>query len=76
MEHASLSEIVGQGPRDRRAKSAAKTVTWRVVASTDTLFLTWILTGDIRIAGSIMSIEIVTKMFLYYAHERIWNRFM
>ena len=38
--------------------------------------IAWILTGDIRIAGSIMSIEIVTEMFLYYAHERIWNRFM
>ena len=59
-----------------RAKSAIKTVTWRVVASTDTLFIAWTLTGDIRIAGSIMSIEVVTKMFLYYAHERIWNRFM
>ena len=67
---------LGHGPRDRRAKSAIKTVTWRVMASTDTLFIAWILTGDIRIAGSIMSIEIVTKMFLYYAHERIWNRFM
>ena len=67
---------LGHGQGDRRAKSAIKTVTWRVVASTDTLSIAWILTGDIRIAGSIMSIEIVTKMFLYYAHERIWNRFM
>jgi uncharacterized membrane protein len=53
-----------------------KTLTWRVVASTDTLIIAWVLTGDFKIAGSIMSIEIVTKMFLYYAHERAWNRFL
>jgi uncharacterized membrane protein len=53
-----------------------KTLTWRVVASTDTLIIAWVLTSDFKIAGSIMSIEIVTKMFLYYAQERAWNRFM
>ncbi len=64
------------GRRDPRSKSIMKTLTWRVVASTDTLIFARVLTGDFKIAGSIMSIEIVTKMFLYYAHERAWNRFM
>jgi len=63
-------------PNDARAKSALKTLTWRVLASTDTLIIAWVLTGNFRIAGSIMSVEIVTKMFLYYAHERAWSRFM
>ena len=64
------------GPRDDRAKSALKTITWRVLASTDTLIISWVLTGNFKIASSIMSVEIVTKMFLYYGHERIWARFL
>ena len=67
---------LGHGRHDPRSKSIMKTLAWRVVASTDTLIFAWVLTGDFKIAGSIMSIEIVTKMFLYYAHERAWNRFM
>ena len=63
-------------PRDPRTKLALKTVTWRVLASTDTLIIAWVLTGSFRLAGSIMSVEIVTKMFLYYAHERAWSRFL
>jgi len=64
------------GPNDPPTKSALKTLTWRVLASTDTLIIAWVLTGSFTLAGSIMSVEIVTKMFLYYAHERVWNRFM
>ena len=64
------------GPHDDRAKSALKTITWRVLASTDTLIISWVLTGNLKIASSIMSVEIVTKMLLYYGHERVWNRFL
>jgi uncharacterized membrane protein len=63
-------------PDDTRAKSLLKTISWRVLASTDTLMISWFFTGDIKIAGSIMSLEIFTKMFLYYFHERVWTRFM
>ena len=34
----------------------------------------WIITGDWKIGGSIAGIEVVTKMFFYYFHERIWNK--
>ena len=47
-----------------------KTLTWRVVVSTDTLIIAWVLTSDFKIAGSIMSIEIVTKMSVSYTHLR------
>ena len=67
---------LGHGRHDPRSKSIMKTLTWRVVASTDTLIIAWVLTANFKVAGSIMSIEIVTKMFLYYVHERTWNRVM
>ncbi len=71
-----LPGLKSHSPNDPRTKSALKTLTWRVLASTDTLIIAWVLTGSFTLAGSIMSVEIVTKMFLYYAHERVWSRYM
>ena len=50
-----------------------KTITWRILASADTLLISWLLTGSIAIAGSIASLEVVTKMILYYGHERFYE---
>ena len=54
--------------------SVCKTCTWRVVASADTFLLSWLITGNITMGASIASLEVLTKMFLYYAHERQWER--
>ena len=67
---------LGHGLHDPRSKSIMKTLTWCVVASSNTLIIAWVLAYDFKIAGSTMSIEIVTKMFLYYVHERAWNHFI
>ena len=42
------------------------------MASLDTFVISFIITGRIGIAGSIAGIELVTKMALYYLHERVW----
>ncbi len=39
----------------------------------DTIVIAFVLTGEIKTAVSIGGIEIFTKMFLYFLHERIWN---
>jgi len=36
--------------------------------------IAWIITGDWKMGGSIAGIEVITKMFFYYFHERIWNK--
>ncbi len=54
--------------------SFCKTCTWRVVASADTFLLSWLLTGSASIGASIASLEVLTKMFLYYIHERQWEK--
>ena len=63
-------------PDDTAVKSLLKPISWRVLASTNTLMIAWRLTGNLKTAGSIMSLEIFTKMFLYYVHERFWTRFL
>jgi uncharacterized membrane protein len=50
----------------------AKTITWRIVGTLDTIFLSWIITGNPYTGLKIGFAEVLTKMLLYYFHERIW----
>jgi uncharacterized membrane protein len=50
----------------------AKTITWRIVGTLDTLLLSWLISGDMSIGIQIGGLELVTKMILYYFHERVW----
>ncbi len=52
-----------------------KTITWRVVGTIDTILLSFIITGSIKTGFTIGSIELFTKMILYFFHERICYRF-
>lgn len=61
---------------DSTAKSLLKTVSWRVVGTLDTMCIAFILTGEVGVAISIGSVEVFTKMVLYYIHERVWNKFI
>ena len=58
---------------DLKKRTIIKTLTWRVTASLTTFIIAWVLTGDLLIGVSIGSIEAITKIFLYYFQERIWN---
>ena len=57
-----------------KSRHLAKTLTWRIVATTDTFLIAWLITGKIDWASAIAGIEVLTKMFLYYAHERVWYK--
>jgi len=59
---------------ERPLRSLAKAISWRVTGSLDTMLLSWFFTGDLTVAAAIGLTEVLTKMFLYYLHERIWNR--
>lgn len=66
-----LSVAAGAKP-ESFARSTVKTATWRVLASLDTMLLAWFFTGNILTAISIGGFEVITKLFLYFFHERIW----
>ena len=59
---------------ERPIRSLAKALSWRVTGSIDTMLLSWFFTSDLTIAAAIGLTEVVTKMVLYYIHERAWNR--
>lgn len=58
--------------RDSRRKSLTKAVSWRIVGTVDTIILSWIITGTLKVAVSIGTLELLTKTILYYFHERLW----
>ena len=55
-------------------RSFLKAVSWRTVGSIDTFVLGMFFTsGNAKIAGSIAGTEVVTKILLFYFHERAWS---
>ena len=52
----------------------AKTITWRVVGTIDTILLSWLITGNLTVGLTIGGIEVMSKMILYFAHERVWYK--
>ena len=59
--------------RDSHPRSIAKAISWRVTGSVDTFLLSLIFTRSVSVAGSIALAEMVTKVLLYYLHERAWS---
>jgi uncharacterized membrane protein len=55
-------------------RSLLKGITWRITGTLDTILLTFIVTGQLKVAFQVGLFESVTKIALYYIHERVWNR--
>lgn len=52
----------------------AKTISWRTIGTLDTVLISFLVTGEISYGLKIGTLEIVSKMLLYYLHERLWFR--
>ncbi len=59
--------------REKRLRSVAKVLSWRIVGTLDTVAIAFILTGSLTLSLGIGGIEVFTKIILYYLHERAWN---
>ena len=57
-----------------KTRSFAKALTWRTTGTLDTFLISLLITKQPFIAASIASVEVLTKIILYYFHERIWNK--
>ena len=76
-----MAHIPGTGhPTAKR--SLLKTIVWRVIATTDTFILAFFFASAsgacavnaAQLAASIAGFEVLTKMILYFFHERAWSR--
>jgi uncharacterized membrane protein len=55
-------------------RSIAKTISWRITGSGATFLISYIVSGNIEIAGTIAMTQLMINTMLYYIHERLWNK--
>lgn len=69
-----IADDLTKNTSDSHTRSLVKAISWRAIGTVDTFVLSWIITGQVRIAFAISGVELFTKLFLYWAHERVWLR--
>lgn len=52
----------------------AKTISWRIIGTVDTIILSGFITGSWSTGLAIGGVEVFTKMVLYFIHERLWYK--
>lgn len=65
---------VKRNGHDSKKRHLAKTFSWRFIGTLDTMVLAWIISGNPMTGFKIGAAEVVTKMVLYYLHERTWYK--
>jgi len=71
-----IIDAIGLRRLDDNRVSLLKTLSWRIIGTLDTMLISYILTGKLDVALSIGGIEVVSKMILYYLHERAWIKLL
>jgi adenylylsulfate kinase len=51
----------------------AKAVSYRILGSTSTAILVYLVSGKLTISLGAGVLDMVVKLGLYFLHERIWN---
>ena len=64
--------------KSTKSRSLVKAFTWRFTATIDTFVISYLVIWQsdftaFETAGLIAGFEILTKITLYYIHERIWS---
>lgn len=60
---------------DSNKRHIFKTFSWRIIGTTDTVLFGWLISGNPLTSLKIGGIETVSKMLLYFGHEKIWYKF-
>lgn len=60
--------------KESRKRHLFKTFSWRFIGTLDTILLSWVITGNPMMGLKIGGVEVVTKIILYYIHERVWYK--
>ena len=57
---------------DFKIRHILKSFSWRTIATFMTLIISWLITGEFLIGLEIGMAELITKLVLYYIHEKAW----
>jgi len=59
---------------ESHVRSIVKALSWRVIATLVTIFVSWLMIGSIETAFKIGLLDTIIKLAAYYFHERAWIR--
>jgi uncharacterized membrane protein len=59
---------------ETRRRSVVKAVSWRIFAAVITATIALAMTGQLDFAAKIGVIDTTVKLFIYFFHERVWNK--
>lgn len=60
--------------KEKNYRSLVKSISYRITGTITTFLISLIVTGKIEFALSIMSVDFVSKIAIFYFHERMWNK--
>ncbi|MDD3078493.1 MAG: DUF2061 domain-containing protein [Paludibacter sp.] len=60
--------------REKNYRSLVKSISYRITGTVATFFISLIVTGKFEFALSIMSVDFIVKIGIFYLHERVWNK--
>jgi adenylylsulfate kinase len=58
---------------ESKSRSIAKAVSYRVLGSTTTALVCFLLTRKVALSADLGILDMVLKIGLYFVHERLWN---
>ncbi len=59
--------------RETHARSVLKALSWRIFGTIMTMIVSYLITRKLSFSIYIGLFEFLSKMILFYLHERIWN---
>lgn len=66
--------LLKQAPTDTVWRSVVKAYSYRICGSLTTMLISFIVTGSFIISATIGFTEMILKPFIYWSHERVWNK--
>jgi len=58
--------------KNANTRHLIKPFTWRIIGTIDTFILSSIIFGSFYTGMQLSFIEVITKIILYYIHEKVW----
>jgi uncharacterized membrane protein len=59
---------------ETRRRSVVKSISWRIFAAIITSCVVYAITGKGDFAAKVGLIDTGVKLFIYFLHERVWDR--
>ncbi len=60
--------------KEKNYRSLVKSLSYRVTGTIATFIISFLVTGEVKFALSIMSVDFISKIGIFYLHERVWDK--